>query len=30
VARALAGDPDAAFGGVVALTRPVTAELATR
>ena len=26
---ALAGDPDAAFGGVVALTRPVTAELAT-
>jgi phosphoribosylaminoimidazolecarboxamide formyltransferase/IMP cyclohydrolase len=26
---ALAGDPDAAFGGVVALTRPVDAELAT-
>jgi phosphoribosylaminoimidazolecarboxamide formyltransferase/IMP cyclohydrolase len=26
---ALAGDPDAAFGGVVALTRPVTAALAT-
>ncbi len=26
---ALAGDPDAAFGGVVAVTRPVTAELAT-
>jgi phosphoribosylaminoimidazolecarboxamide formyltransferase/IMP cyclohydrolase len=25
---ALAGDPDAAFGGVVALTRPVTAEVA--
>jgi phosphoribosylaminoimidazolecarboxamide formyltransferase / IMP cyclohydrolase len=25
---ALAGDPEAAFGGVVALTRPVTAELA--
>ena len=26
---ALAGDPEAAFGGVVAVTRPVTAELAT-
>ena len=26
---ALAGDPEAAFGGVVALTRPVTPELAT-
>jgi phosphoribosylaminoimidazolecarboxamide formyltransferase/IMP cyclohydrolase len=26
---ALAGDPDAAFGGVVALTRPVTAALAS-
>src|SRR6185369_6720785 len=28
-AAALAGDPEAAFGGVVALTRPVTVELAT-
>lgn len=28
-AAALAGDPDAAFGGVVALTRPVDAALAT-
>ncbi len=26
---ALAGDPEAAFGGVVALTRPVTADVAT-
>ncbi|MEO8274151.1 MAG: bifunctional phosphoribosylaminoimidazolecarboxamide formyltransferase/IMP cyclohydrolase [Chloroflexota bacterium] len=26
---ALAGDPDAAYGGVVALTRPVTSEVAT-
>jgi phosphoribosylaminoimidazolecarboxamide formyltransferase/IMP cyclohydrolase len=28
-AAALAGDPEAAFGGVVAVTRPVTADLAT-